>query len=135
MAIVIEKLDKAGYRKFGLTFACIIAVLFGGLLPWLFGFPYPTWPWIVFAVFVSAALIFPMALGPVYQLWMRFGLMMNWINTRLILGLLFYGMFFPIGLFFKLIGRDPLQRKFDKSATSYRVTDQVESDDNMEHPY
>ena len=135
MTLKIEKLDKPGYRKFGFTTGAIVAVLFGGLLPWLFDFNYPLWPWIFFAVFALLALIFPLALQPVYLLWMRFGLVMNWINTRLILGILFYGMFLPIGLFFKLIGRDPMHRKFDEKLSSYRNSVKPDSHDKMEHPY
>ena len=116
----IEKLDAAGYRKFGLMMGAVIAVL---------------WPWILTAIFVLVALVFPIALQPVYFGWMRFGLVMNWINTRLILGLLFYGIFLPIGLFFKLIGRDAMHRKFDKKMSSYRHIDEHNSSDNMEHPY
>lgn len=135
MTIKIEKLDAAGYRKFGLTTGAIVAVLFGALLPWLFGFDYPLWPWIFLAAFAAVGLVLPIALQPVYLLWMRFGLVMNWINTRLILGLLFYGLFLPIGLFFKLIGRDTMHRKFDKKVASYRTTADPDSSDNMEQPY
>ena len=135
MTIKIETLDAAGYRKFGLTTGVIVAVLFGALLPWLFGFDYPLWPWIFFAVFALVGLLFPLALQPVYYLWMRFGMVMNWINTRLILGILFYGIFLPIGLFFKLIGRDAMHRKFDKKLPSYRHSADQDSEDNMEHPY
>ncbi|MDH3537225.1 MAG: SxtJ family membrane protein [Gammaproteobacteria bacterium] len=135
MTIKIEKLDKAGYRKFGLTTGAIVAALFGALLPWLFEFDYHLWPWIFFAVFALVGLLFPLALQPVYYLWMRFGMVMNWINTRLILGLLFYGIFFPIGLFFRLIGRDAMRRKFDSKVASYRHRANQDSNDNMEHPY
>jgi hypothetical protein len=36
-----------------------------------------------------------------------------------LLGLLYYGMFTPLALFFRLIGRDPLRRKIDRQAASY----------------
>ena len=135
MQHVIEKLDAAGYRKFGLTTGAIVAVLFGLLLPWLFDFDFPVWPWIFFVIFALVALVYPLALQPVYLVWMRFGLVMNWINTRLILGFLFYGIFLPIGLFFKLIGRDTMHRKLDKKLSSYRKTGQPDAANNMEHPY
>ena len=135
MKYVIEKLDAAGYRKFGLTTGAIVAVLFGLLLPWLFDFGYPVWPWILFAAFALVALVYPLALQPVYLGWMRFGLVMNWINTRLILGILFYGIFLPVGLFFKLIGRDTMHRKFDNKLSSYRKAGQADDANNMEHPY
>lgn len=135
MSLPTAKLDAAGYRKFGLVTGAIFAVLFGLLLPWLFEYGWPTWPWILFAVLAVMALVAPMTLQPVYLAWMKFGLVMNWINTRLILGLLFYGMILPIGIFFKLIKRDPLHRKLDRQSTSYRKKIDPDAHDNMEHPY
>ena len=89
----IEDLDKRGYRKFGLLTGAILAVLFGLIIPYLLSHGYPKWPWIIAATLAVFALAAPMALKYPYRLWMRFGLVMNWINTRLILGLLFYGLF------------------------------------------
>jgi len=34
---------------------------------------------------------------------------------------MYFGVFMPIGLLFKLLGRDPLDRKFQKSSASYWV--------------
>jgi len=35
---------------------------------------------------------------------------------------LFYGVITPVGLILRLVGRDPLQRRFDKGAASYWVS-------------
>lgn len=141
--MIIEKLDARGYRKFGITTGLIVGVLFGLLLPWLLHFFWPDsfsgniplWPWIIMGVLVSLAVIWPMALQPVYIGWMKFGLVMNWINTRLILGILFYLMFLPIGLVMRLLGNDPMKRKLDKSLASYRVISEDAEKDNVERPY
>ena len=135
MSIKIEKLDASGYRKFGITTGIIVGLLFGLLLPWIFDFNYPLWPWVITAVLIGLAIIFPVALQPVYIIWMKFGLMMNWINTRLILGILFYLMFLPIGLVMRLFGKDPMQRKLDKNLASYRVISEDDDKDNVERPY
>ncbi len=81
------------------------------------------------------ALLAPRSLKPVYGLWMKFGLLMNWINTRLILGIVFYGMILPIGMPMRLAGKDPMHRNLDSNTDSYRVESQNESRDNVERPY
>ncbi len=43
----------------------------------------------------------------------------GWVISHLAMAILYYGIFTPVGLFFRLIGRDPLQRRFDPQATSY----------------
>ena len=49
----IPELDAAGLRRFALVTGAILAVLFGVLLPWLFGFGFPLWPWIVAGVLAA----------------------------------------------------------------------------------
>ncbi len=131
----IEKLNNKGYQKFGLTTGAIFAALFGLLIPWLFGLDFPVWPWILAAVLGGLALVLPSFLQPIYIGWMKFGNVMNWINTRLILGLLFYAVFLPIGLVLRLLGKDAMHRKLEKSASSYRVQSHNDSKDNVERPY
>ncbi len=43
------------------------------------------------------------------------------VVSYVILGLVFYGLFAPLGILFRLIGRDALCRKIDRNAPSYWV--------------
>ena len=45
---------------------------------------------------------------------------LGWINTRLILSVLFYGIFTPLGMIMRLF-RDPLDRQLRKERESYWV--------------
>jgi len=65
------------------------------------------------------ALAAPTWLKPIYVAWMVLAFPIGWTISLLILGLLYYGMFMPIGLFFKLIGRDPLDRTRLPAAETY----------------
>ena len=135
MKSVAATLDPAGYRKFGLTTGCIVIGLFGLLIPWLFELNYPLWPWIIGGVLGLWAVLAPDTLRPVYEAWMKFGQVMNWINTRLILGILFYGVFLPFGLVMRLLGKDPMHRELSKSVSTYRVISHNDSKDNVERPF
>ena len=44
-------------------------------------------------------------------IWMRFALLLGWVNSRILLGLMFYGVFAPYNLVGRLIRRDPLRRR------------------------
>jgi Saxitoxin biosynthesis operon protein SxtJ len=131
----ITHLDATGYRNFGLVSSAIVIALFGILIPWLFSLNFPLWPWILGGVLGTWALLAPATLKPVYTSWMKFGLIMNWFNTRLILGIMFYGMFLPIGMLMRLMGKDPMHRTLDSKTESYRVESHNDSRDNMERPY
>jgi hypothetical protein len=77
----------------------------------------------------------PGTLQPVYLGWMKFGHVMNWINTRLILGILFYGVFLPFGMVMRLLGKDPMHRKLDDTVSTYRVKSHNDSKDSVERPF
>lgn len=128
-------MSKQELRKFGLTTGAIVAGLFGLLLPWLFNYSWPTWPWMVSGVLWVWAIVLPVTLAPVYHGWMKVGHVLGWINTRIILGLMFFTVFFLVGLIMKILGNDPMSRKIDKSATSYRVVSRKHNKNHVERPF
>ena len=121
-------------RKFGLVTAGMLVLFFDLLIPWIWSVSMPRWPLIAAAVLVSMALLIPAALGPVYKIWMRFAEALGWVNTRIILTLIFFLIFFPFGLIVRAIN-DPMQRKLDKSVDSYRIPSNPTKPENMERPF
>lgn len=59
----------------------------------------------------AAGTVAPSALAPIYRAWMTLALALAGVNTRIILGLLFYACFTPGGLLMRWRGRDPLDRR------------------------
>jgi hypothetical protein len=49
-------------------------------------------------------------LRPIYVGWMVLAFPIGWTVSQAILAVMYYGLFTPIGLLFRLIGRDPLHR-------------------------
>ena len=131
----IPELDAKGLRRFALTTGAIVAVLFGALLPWVFGFRYPVWPWVVLLVLGVWGIAAPATMRPVYIGWMRFGLVLNKITTPLIMGTFFYVVIFPVGLAMRTLGKDPMRRRFDSTAESYRIASAKSPKDNFERPF
>lgn len=127
--------DKKTLREFGLVFAAGLVLIFGLLLPWIWDKAWPTWPWIAAATFAVTGLILPQVLKPFYLLWMKIGHVLGWINTRLILGITFFVMFAPVALLMRLFGKDPLMRRLDKSATTYRVASDKPPRERLERPF
>ena len=135
MSRQIPELDRKGLRNFAWLFAAVVASLFGLILPWLLKRDWPWEPWAIAAMFFAWGLMAPNSVQPFYRLWMRFGLVMNFIMTRIILGTVFYLMIFPFGLVFRLRRRDFLHRKWDHELESYRVKSSVGSPTDMEKPF
>jgi hypothetical protein len=134
-AHTLPELDRHGLRQFGIVTSGIIAVLFGLFFPWLFERPTPLWPWVFASALIPWALVAPASLRPVYRLWMRFGLLLSRLTTPVILGIAFFFMILPVALVMRLTGHDPLARRFDDKAESYRVPSHPPKRENMERPF
>lgn len=127
--------DKKMLRHFGLLFAAILVALFALLLPWLLGRPVPRWPFYIAVPVAALALAWPLGLKPLYHVWMKFGAVMGFINTHIILGVLFFLIVTPMALVMRLLGKDPMARRFENNLASYRRVHPSQSRDHMEKPY
>jgi hypothetical protein len=70
-------------------------------------------------LFLLAALL-PGVLRPVMRFWLGLGTVLSWVNTRIILSVLFYAVFAPVGWIRRLV-RDPLDRKLHDGRDSYWI--------------
>ena len=131
----IPERDAAGLREFGLVTAAMLVALFGLLIPWLLSVSSPLWPWIMAGLLTIWAVIAPATLDPLYHGWMRIGLVMGWISSRIILATLFYLVFTPTGLAMRLGGYDPMKSRTERSANSCRRISSPRSIDHMEKPF
>ena len=59
-------------------------------------------------------------LRKLYRLWMKFAHVLGWVNTRIILTIVYILVMTPLALIFKVIGKDPMNRKLGPE-TSYWI--------------
>lgn len=132
----MEQVDDKKLREFGLLTGAVFAVLFGLLLPWLKHKPSPWWPWAIALLLGLPALLKPSVLGPVYRVWMKLGHVLGWVNSRIILGIVFYGLFTPMGWLMRRFGKNPLDaHERGAASNSYRIEVKRREGKHMEVPY
>jgi len=112
--------DKKQLRSFGLLVGGIFALI--GLWPLVVHNKDARW-WslIVAAVLILPALVYPKSLFWIHKGWMAVGHVLGWINTRIILGFVFYIVVSPIGIVRRLLGKDPMGRQLRPDLDSYRM--------------
>ena len=120
--------DRRLLRRFGFIALAGYGLL-GALVYWkrgLFGFglgaaadplAYLLWGVGVLAAFCS--LVWPAANRPLYVGMSLITFPVGYAVSMLVLFIFFYGLLTPFGLVFRLIGYDPLRRKFRPQATTY----------------
>lgn len=70
-------------------------------------------------LFIIISILDPFLLTPLYKIWMRLAIVLNWISLRLILVLLFYVIFLFVKIISKLCGKHFLMLKCNKAQKSY----------------
>lgn len=130
-----RELDSHELRNFGLIMGTMLILFFGLLLPWIWGFAFSLWPWVLGGIFCGWGLVVPKTLAPVHSAWMTLAHILGWINTCLMMSLVFYLLILPTGLVMRLFGWDAMKRGFDAGAQSYRVESKPALPENLERPF
>lgn len=116
-----ETVGKKQLREFGLLVGTVFGVI-------------GTWPLVVngepvrlLAIGLGGALIFlgslfPLVLAPLYKAWMWIGHILGWINTKILLAIVFYGLITPMGILFRLSGKKIMTQAFALESPTYRVS-------------
>ena len=93
-------------RSFGFTVGGIFALI--GFWPVVIRAEEPrSWALVVAGCLVVPAVVFPKSLVWVHKGWMAIGHVMGWINTRIILGIVFYVIVTPIGMIRRWLEKIP----------------------------
>ncbi len=83
----------------------------------------------------TAALLFPGALARPYEIWMTLGDALGWINSKIVLSVLYFLLLPPARFLMKLSGYDAMNRKFDSEKSSYRVPRASRPASHMRHQF
>ncbi len=77
------------------------------------------WLWTAAAAIGLPGLLLPSVVRPIYLVWMALAFPIGWTVSHLLLGTIFYVVITPIGLVFRLAGKDPMKRRFEPDAPTY----------------
>jgi len=131
----LSRVDRTGLRYFGLVTALALVVVPGLLIPWLFNHTHPIWPWTAGGLLVGAALLVPNALRVIHTPWMWLAFVLNRLSTPLIAALVFLLVVTPAACILRMVGHDPMVRRFDRNARSYRIASANSGRKSMERPF
>ena len=117
----LNRQNKKQLRQFGLMVGCILVLI--GLWK-LYQGKHETMRIILWSVggsLIITGAIVSTVLTPVYWLWMKLAHLLGWVNTRLLLGIIFFVIITPMAIVMKILGRDALNRKTNKDTDSYWI--------------
>ena len=116
-------------RKNNITFGILFFIFFliVGLYPLISNEPIRIWSIIVSLVFLTVTIIKPNLFTFLNKLWIKFGILLGKIISPIVMGLVFFFVVTPIGIFVKIIKKDVMG--LNRGAFSYWITreDKIQS--------
>ena len=123
----IEKISKKTLREFGIIFGIGFPFLIGWMFPFFRDHSFKSWTLIIGSPLLILGILKPKSLLYPYKLWMFLGFILGWINSRIILGIIFILVLQPISLIMKISGYDPLNKKnYKKSFKEIRKENNID---------
>ena len=107
------------YKEFGYLVGLGFPLIIGYLIPYFSGHSFATWTLFFGIPLLIIGIIKPIFLKYPYKVWMKIGHILGWINSKLVLGMVYIIVLQPISLIMKLLGHDPL-KKINKQIKNYR---------------
>jgi hypothetical protein len=104
----------------------VIVLAFGGFVSAIlyarFRWPVASWvPLAVLSVLAAVYYVVPALRRPIYLGWMYAFLPLGMLTSFLLLAVIYFLIFTPIGFVMRLVGRERVPRGFDRQAASYWV--------------
>lgn len=131
-------MDKAATPRQLRSFGLIVGGVFSLLGVWpavVHGLPLRAWALGLGGILIAPALVLPALLRWPYRAWMAVGRVLGWINSRIILSIFFYVILTPVGILFRILGKDPMRRRYDPAAGSYRQARKARPASHMRHQF
>ena len=114
-----NKIKISSNRNFGLVFFIVFMIV--SLWPLIYGDPIRIWLIIISIVFLILGLMNSKLLTPLNKLWFKFGMILGAIVAPIVMGFIFFLVVTPIGLVMRIMGKDLLNKKYDRKKNTYWI--------------
>lgn len=109
--------DYKVFRKFGITIGTVLVLL--GIILSIKAGNYLLFLSLAGLVLMLVSLMFSKLLRPLYIIWMSIAAVLGFIMSRIILSLIYYLVFAPVGIILRILKKDLLDRKIEPDKESY----------------
>jgi hypothetical protein len=124
-------------RSFGITFAVVFALL-AAFTYWHRGATMTFYAVVIVSlIFAVVTLVAARLLRPLNLIWLKFGLLLHKVVNPVIMGLLFFAVFTPMGVAMRAIGVDLLRLKRKHATETYWISRRSEAiqDSSMKNQF
>jgi len=111
--------EQSSEKSFGIVFAIVFLLV--AIYPLINSEGLRIWALFISTIFLLLAFLATKVLIIPNKLWFNFGLLIGSLVSPIVLTLIYYLTVLPTGIIMRLLGKDLLNQKLDKSAKSYWI--------------
>ena len=112
-----SKIKISSNRSFGLLFFIVFLIV--ALWPLKYEEDIRLWSLVLSIIFFILGVLNSKLLTPLNKLWFKFGIFLGAIVSPIVIGIVFFLVVTPIGIFMRLLGKDLLKTSKIKKASTY----------------
>ena len=110
---------RSSNKSFGIVFSIVFLII--AIWPLKIGNDMRIWSIIIAILFLSLGLINSRFLTPLNNIWLKFGELIGKIVSPIVMGIIYFLVITPIGLFMRIIGKDLIGLKLSKQKETYWI--------------
>ena len=127
----MDKIKLPSNKSFGIVFFFVFLLI--AIYPLINDGNIRLWSIIVSSIFLILGLLNSNFLTPLNKVWLKFGLFLGKIISPIIMGVIFFCVITPTGLFMRVFKKDILRLKFNNHSSYW--TKKVESKSKMKDQF
>ena len=114
-----SKIKISSNRSFGLVFFVVFLII--ALWPLKSGEEFRLWSLVLSIIFFILGIFNSKLLTPLNKLWFKFGIFLGAIISPIIMGIVYFLVVTPTGVFMRLLGKDLLKTSKVKNTSTYWI--------------
>ena len=114
-----SKIKISSNRNFGLVFFVVFLIV--ALWPLKYEEDIRLWSLVLSIIFFILGILNSQLLTPLNKLWFKFGMFLGLIVSPIVMGIVYFLVVTPIGIFMRLLGKDLLKTSKAKNASTYWI--------------
>lgn len=111
------KITIGSEKSFGIVFSIIFMII--ALYPLFINSSINLTFLTISIIFIILSFVFPSIFKYPNLIWFKFGRLLGFIISPIILSIVYLSVIMPIGIIFKIIKKDPLEKLFDSNQKTY----------------
>ena len=116
-----NKIKMGSNKSFGIVFFIVFLII--AFWPFVSFSMFKIWPLIISIIFLILGLMNSKILSPLNKIWFKFGILLGSIVSPIVMSIIFFVIITPIGIIMKMLGKDLLNKKYNKQSSYWIIKD------------